>query len=125
MTKDNNLLGKFELTGLAPAPRNVPQISVSFSVSTDGILNVSAIDKNSGKTNKITISDNTGRLSQAEIERMIRDATRFEADDKIIKEKVEAKNHLENYAYRYFFLVSPTDELAFKIRSTMKKSDPS
>merc|ERR1711937_936516 len=85
MTKDNNLLGKFDLTGIPPAPRGVPQIEVTFDVDANGILNVSAADKSSGKSEKITITNDKGRLSNEEIEKMVSDAERFKADDEAAK----------------------------------------
>lgn len=99
MTKDNNPLGKFELSGIPPAPRGVPQIEVTFDIDANGILNVSAEDKTTGKKNKITITNDKGRLSQADIDRMVREAERFKEEDDKNKEKIEAKNGLENYAY--------------------------
>lgn len=98
-TKDNNLLGKFELTGIPPAPRGVPQINVCFDIDANGILNVSAEDKTAGVKNKITITNDKGRLSKEEIERMVQEAERYKAEDQQVKKKVEAKNALENYAY--------------------------
>ncbi|KAL1335255.1 hypothetical protein HN51_064182 [Arachis hypogaea] len=98
-TKDNNLLGKFELTGIPPAPRGVPQINVCFDIDANGILNVSAEDKTAGVKNKITITNDKGRLSKDEIEKMVKDAERYRAEDEEVKKKVEAKNSLENYAY--------------------------
>ncbi|CAA7398128.1 unnamed protein product [Spirodela intermedia] len=98
-TKDNNLLGKFELSGIPPAPRGVPQITVCFDIDANGILNVSAEDKTTGQKNKITITNDKGRLSKEEIERMVREADKYKAEDEEIKKKVEAKNALENYAY--------------------------
>ncbi|KAL3678049.1 hypothetical protein R1sor_021005 [Riccia sorocarpa] len=98
-TRDNNLLGKFELSGIPPAPRGVPQINVVFDIDANGILNVSAEDKTTGHKNKITITNDKGRLSKDEIEKMVRDAERYKADDEEHKKKVEAKNSLENYAY--------------------------
>ncbi|KAG4378615.1 hypothetical protein AAZX31_17G070300 [Glycine max] len=98
-TKDNNLLGKFELTGIPPAPRGVPQINVCFDIDANGILNVSAEDKTAGVKNKITITNDKGRLSKEEIEKMVKDAERYKAEDEEVKKKVEAKNSLENYAY--------------------------
>merc|ERR1740123_820636 len=100
MTKDNNMLGKFELSGIPPAPRGVPQIEVTFDVDANGILNVSACDKSTGKSQKITITNDKGRLSKEEIERMVSDAEKFKADDEAAKEKVSAKNELESYAYQ-------------------------
>ncbi|XP_009789460.1 heat shock 70 kDa protein [Nicotiana sylvestris] len=99
MTKDNNLLGKFELKGIPPAPRGVPQINVCFDIDANGILNVSAEDKTAGVKNKITITNDKGRLSKEEIERLVQEAERYKAEDESMKKKVEAKNALENYAY--------------------------
>jgi len=98
-TKDNNLLGKFELSGIPPAPRGVPQIEVTFDVDANGILNVSASDKTTGKVNKITITNDKGRLSKEEIERMVSDAEKYKAEDEAATERVAAKNGLESYAY--------------------------
>jgi len=99
MTRDNNLLGKFELTGIPPAPRGVPQIEVTFDIDANGILNVSAEDKTTGNKNKITITNDKVRLSKDDIERMVREAEQYKAEDSKNKEKIEAKNALENYAY--------------------------
>merc|ERR1712232_758167 len=99
MTKDNNLLGKFHLDGIPPAPRGVPQVEVTFDIDANGILNVSAEDKSTGKTNKITITNEKGRLSQAEIDRMVDEAEKYRAEDDANKQKVEAKNGLENYCF--------------------------
>merc|ERR1712217_914138 len=99
MTKDNNLLGKFHLDGIPPAPRGVPQIEVTFDIDANGILNVSAQDKASGKTNQITITNEKGRLSHAEIDRMVQEAEKFRAEDESNKAKIEAKNGLENYCF--------------------------
>jgi len=98
-TKDNNLLGKFELSGIPPAPRGVPQINVCFDIDANGILNVSAEDKTTGQKNKITITNDKGRLSKDEIERMVQEAEKYKAEDEEHKKKVESKNQLENYAY--------------------------
>ncbi|KAL1292656.1 hypothetical protein HN51_053223 [Arachis hypogaea] len=98
-TKDNNLLGKFELTGIPPAPRGVPQINVCFDIDANGILNVSAEDKTAGVKNKITITNDKGRLSKEEIEKMVQEAEKYKAEDEEVKKKVEAKNNLENFAY--------------------------
>ncbi|KAL7229696.1 hypothetical protein ACSBR2_008242 [Camellia fascicularis] len=98
-TKDNNLLGKFELTGIPPAPRGVPQINVCFDIDSNGILNISAEDKTTGQKNKITITNNKGRLSKEEIEKMVQEAEKYKSEDEEHKKKVEAKNALENYAY--------------------------
>jgi L1 cell adhesion molecule like protein len=99
MTKDNNLLGKFHLDGIPPAPRGVPQIEVTFDIDANGILNVSAQDKSTGKSNQITITNEKGRLSQSEIDRMVSEAEKYAAEDEANKKKIEAKNGLENYCY--------------------------
>jgi len=99
MTKDNHLLGKFELTGIPPAPRGVPQIEVTFEVDANGILQVAAEDKGTGKAEKITITAEKGRLSEEDIERMVREAEEFAEEDKKVKEKIDARNGLESYLY--------------------------
>ncbi|KAL2116292.1 hypothetical protein VTJ04DRAFT_8459 [Mycothermus thermophilus] len=98
-TKDNNLLGKFELTGIPPAPRGVPQIEVTFDLDANGIMNVSAVEKGTGKTNKIVITNDKGRLSKEEIERMLAEAEKFKEEDEREARRVAAKNGLESYAY--------------------------
>merc|ERR1711966_394785 len=98
-TRDNHLLGKFELSGIPPAPRGVPHINVCFDIDANGILNVSAEDKGSGQKNKITITNDKGRLSKEDIERMVQDAEKYKAEDEEHKKKIEAKNAVENYAY--------------------------
>ncbi|XP_025260970.1 heat shock cognate 71 kDa protein-like isoform X3 [Theropithecus gelada] len=99
MTKDNNLLGKFELTGIPPAPRGVPQIEVTFDIDANGILNVSAVDKSTGKENKITITNDKGRLSKEDIECMVQEAEKYKAEDEKQRDKVSSKNSLESYAF--------------------------
>jgi len=99
MTKDNHMLGKFELTGIPPAPRGVPQIEVSFEIDANGILQVSAADKGTGKAEKITITADKGRLSQEEIERMVREAEEFADEDKKVKERIDSRNGLESFLY--------------------------
>ena len=99
MTKDNHHLGKFELTGIPPAPRGVPQIEVTFEVDANGILQVSAEDKGTGKAEKITITADKGRLSEDEIERMIREAEQFAEEDRLVKERMDSWNGLESYLY--------------------------
>jgi len=99
MTKDNHQLGKFELTGIPPAPRGVPQIDVTFEIDANGILQVSAEDKGTGKAEKITITAEKGRLSEEEIERMVAEAEEFAEEDKKVKERIDARNGLEGYAY--------------------------
>jgi len=99
LCKDNHQLGKFDLTGIPPAPRGTPQIEVTFEIDANGILNVSASDKGSGNTEKITITNDKGRLSQEEIERMVQEAEQFAEEDKKVKEKIDARNDFESYVY--------------------------
>jgi len=99
LTKDNHRLGKFELSGIPPAPRGVPQIEVTFDLDANGILNVSAEDKSTGNKNKITITNDTGRLTKEQIERMVADAEKFREEDKKQQDRISAKNKLEQYAY--------------------------
>ncbi len=96
MTKDNHVLGKFDLTGIPPAPRGVPQIEVTFEIDVNGILKVTAEDKGTGNKNNIVINSNTNRLSPEDIDRMIKDSERFADEDKKVKERVDAKNELES-----------------------------
>ena len=98
-TRDCNLLGKFQLEGIPPMPRGVPQIEVTFDVDANGILNVSAAEKSTGKSQKITITNDKGRLSKDEVERLVQEAAKHEAEDKALFERVEAKNQLESYLY--------------------------
>ncbi|XP_045625695.1 heat shock cognate 70 kDa protein [Procambarus clarkii] len=111
MTKDNNLLGKFELTGIPPAPRGVPQIEVTFDIDANGILNVSAVDKSTGKENKITITNDKGRLSKEEIERMVQDAEKYKAEDEKQRDRISSKNSLESYCFN---MKSTVEEEKFK-----------
>ena len=99
LTRDNHLLGKFDLTGIPPAPRGIPKIDVSFDLNTDGILNVTAIEKNIGKEKSLTINNQRGRLSKEEIEKLIKESESFKEKDEILKKKFEAKNKLENFIY--------------------------
>ncbi|CAI4060509.1 hypothetical protein SKDZ_05G1830 [Saccharomyces kudriavzevii ZP591] len=110
-TKDNNLLGKFELSGIPPAPRGVPQIEVTFDIDANGILNVSAIEKGTGKSNKITITNDKGRLSKEDIDKMVAEAEKFKAQDEEEAQRVQAKNQLESYA---FTLKNSVNENNFK-----------
>merc|ERR1712160_141484 len=100
MTKDNNELGKFNLEGIPPAQRGVPQIEVTFDIDANGILNVSAVDKGTGKHQNITITNEKGRLSKEDIEKMVQDAEKFKEEDELVKKKIEAKNGLENYCFQ-------------------------
>jgi len=99
MTKDNHLLGKFDLNNIPPAPRGVPQLEVSFEIDANGILNVGAEDKGTGKNEKIQITNDKGRLSQDEIERMVKEAEEFQEEDQKVRDKIESRNQLENYVY--------------------------
>jgi len=99
MTKDNHLLGQFELTGIPPAPKGVPQIVVTFDIDANGILNVTALNSETGRENKITIANDKGRLTKDEIERMVKDAEKFKADDEALKKRLDAKNDYENYCF--------------------------
>jgi L1 cell adhesion molecule like protein len=100
MTKDNNILGKFQLEGIPPMPRGVPQIDVTFDIDANGILNVSAAEKSTGKEQKITIKNDKGRMTDEEIERLVAEAERYKAEDDSNRARVDAKNSLENYAYQ-------------------------
>jgi len=122
MTKDNHLLGKFDLSGIPPAPRGVPQIDVTFEIDANGILNVKAEDKGTGKAEKITITNDKGRLNQDEIDRMVKEAEQFAEEDKKVKGKVEAKNSLENYLYSMKNTVTDQKKLGEKISEDDKKT---
>lgn len=98
-TKDNNLLGKFDLSGIPPAPRGVPQVEVTFDIDANGILNVSAADKTTGKSSRITITNDKGRLSKDDIEKMVSEAERYKEEDAAAAERIAARNGLESYAY--------------------------
>lgn len=118
-TKDNRLLGEFELSGIPPAPRGVPQIEVSFDIDANGILNVSAIDKGTGKSQTITITNETGRMTKEQIEEMIKEGEKFKEEDEKQKEKVEAKNSLESYLYK---MKSTADDSNVKLEDDDRKT---
>merc|ERR1712146_606407 len=99
MTKDNHILGKFNLEGIPPARRGEPQIEVTFDIDANGILNVSAQEKATGKVEKITITNDKGRLSKEDIEKLVKDAEKFKSEDEAIRKKVESKNSYEHYIY--------------------------
>jgi len=122
MTKDNHLLGKFDLSGIPPAPRGVPQIEVTFEIDVNGILRVSAEDKGTGNKNNIVINNNQNRLSPEEIERMIKEAEKFADDDKKIKEKVDAKNELESYVYSLKNQIGDKEKLGGKLSEAEKET---
>ena len=117
MTKDNHLLGKFDLTGIPPAPRGQPQIEVTFEVDQNSILSVSAVEKGSGKKNNIVIKNENDKLSDEEIERMLREAEEFAEQDKIAKERIEARNSLDNYIYSVRSSLNDADKLKGKLSS--------
>ncbi len=129
LTKDNNLLGKFDLTGIPPAPRGQPQIEVSFELDANGILKVSAGDKGTGKKESITITNDKGRLSQEEIDRMVAEAEQYAEEDKATAEKITARNGLENYAFNLKNQVNDEEGLGGKIdeddKETVSSSNPS
>jgi heat shock protein 5 len=122
MTKDNVLLGKFELTDLPPAPRGVPQIEVTFEIDANGILVVGAEDKANGAMEKITITADKGRLSEEEIERMIREAEEFAEEDKLMKETIDARNKLEGFAYNMRNQVTDDEKLGDKLDEDDKQT---
>ena len=122
MTKDNNLLGKFELTNIPPAPRGVPQIEVAFELDANGILKVSAHDKGTGKTESITITNDKGRLTQEEIDRMVAEAEKYAEEDKATRERIEARNSLENYAFSLKNQVNDEEGLGGKIDDEDKET---
>ncbi len=115
MTKDNHLLGKFDLTGIPPSPRGVPQIEVTFEIDANGIMQVAAKDKGTNKESKITITNDNNRLSDDDIQRMIEEAERFAEEDKLVKERAEAKNGLEQYAYTLKRQLEDKEQLGGKI----------
>jgi heat shock protein 5 len=115
MTKDNRLLGKFELSGIPPAPRGVPQIEVSFDVDENGILQVGATDKGSGASEQITINNDRGALSQEDIDRMVREAEEYEDEDKKVRERVEARNQLESTAFTLRNQINDEEKLGGKL----------
>lgn len=122
LTKDNHILGKFELTGIPPAPRGVPQIEVAFEIDANGILQVSANDKGTGKSEKITITAEKGRLSEDEIERMVREAEEFAEEDKRVKGRIDARNGLESYLYNLKNTISDEEKgFASKIKADDKE----
>merc|ERR1711931_430457 len=122
MTKDNHQLGKFDLTGIPPAPRGVPQIEVTFEVDVNGILKVSAEDKGTGSKQQIVIQADQNRLSGDDIEKMVKDAEKFADEDKKSKERVESKNELESYAYSLKTQINDKDKLGAKISDEDKET---
>jgi len=121
MTKDNHLLGSFDLTGIPPAPRGVAKIEVTFEIDSNGILQVSAKDQGSNKKNSITITNDQNRLTPEEIQKMVDDAAAFEEEDKLVKERVEAKNNMESYAYSLKRQIEDKEQLGGKISDDDKE----
>lgn len=119
MTKDNNLLGNFELTGIPPAARGVPQIEVTFALDANGILEVTALDKGSGRQESVTISNDNGRLTQKEIDRMVADGDKFAEQDQALRELVEARNGFENYVFGLKSQVSDAQGLGDETREAV------
>ena len=125
LTRDNTLLGKFQLDGIPAMPRGMPQIEVVFDLDANGILNVSASEKSSGKTEKITITNDKGRLSKEEIERMVEEAERYKAEDDLVKERIEAKNKMEEQLYQHKtkYNDEKSDVIKAAMGDTIKKYD--
>merc|ERR1712167_251147 len=115
LTKDNHNLGKFDLSGIPPAPKGVPQIEVTFEIDENSILTVSANDKGTGKKETITITNDKGRLTKEEIDQMIKDSEKYAEEDKAIKAKIDSKNQFENYVYQMKNSIEDKDKLAEKL----------
>ena len=122
LTKDNNLLGKFELSGIPPAPRGVPQIEVTFEIDANGILKVSAADKGTGKSESITITNEKGRLSPEEIERMVKEAEEFASEDEAQRKRIEALNALSSFVFGLKSQLADSEGLGGKLDEADKKS---
>jgi len=122
LTKDNNLLGKFELSSIPPAPRGVPQIEVTFEVDANGIMKISAADKGTGKSESITITNEKGRLSKDEIDRMIREAEEFATEDEVARKRIEALNSLSTFVFSLKTQLGDQEGLGGKIDDDDRKS---
>merc|ERR1712070_1180494 len=122
LTKDNHNLGKFDMNGIPPAPKGVPQIEVTFEIDENSIMTVSAQDKGTGTKETITITNDKGRLTKEEIEKMIQDSEKYAEEDKAIKEKIDAKNSLENYIYQMQRSIDDKDKLADKLEDDDKST---
>jgi len=122
LTKDNHNLGKFDLTGIPPAPKGVPQIEVTFEIDENSILTVSANDKGTGKQETITITNDKGRLTKEQIDEMIKESEKYEAEDRAIKERIDTKNQFENYIYQMKNSVEDKQKLADKIDEADKSA---
>jgi heat shock protein 1/8 len=121
MTKDNNLLGKFELNGIPPAPRGVPKIEVTFDIDANGILNVAAKDLGTSRESHITITNDKGRLSKEEIDRMVRDSEKYRDDDEAARDRIEVKNKLENLCFSFKQAASDAQALSQSDKDTVAK----
>ena len=122
LVKDNHQLGKFDLTGIPPAARGVPQIEVTFEIDENSILTVTGVEKGVGKSETISITNDKGRLTKEEIEQMIADAEKFADEDKLIKERIDAKHALQNYIYTMRNTIEDKDKLADKISEDDKST---
>jgi len=120
LTKDNNLLGKFELSEIPPAPRGTPKIKVKYSIDENGILNVTATEESTGKSNKITITNDKGRLTPEQIKKMVDEAARHADDDRLAREKIEARNGLDSYAHQVKKAIGD-EQVASKVSAEDKK----
>jgi L1 cell adhesion molecule like protein len=126
MTKDCNLLGKFDLTDIPLMPRGQPQIEITYDVDSNGILNVTALEKSSGKSKNITIKNESGKLSKEEIERMVKEAEQYKAQDDALGEKIEAKNRLESFVYSMKARVKeakPDDAISETFKTTLEETE--
>lgn len=122
LVKDNHELGKFDMSGIPPAPRGTPKIDVTFEIDENSILTVSAKEVGTGKTESISITNDKGRLTKEEIERMVADAEKFADEDKALKEKIDAKHQLENYIYQMRNTIEDKEKLADKLDDDDKKT---
>jgi len=122
LVKDNHELGKFDMTGIPPAPRGTPKIDVTFEIDENSILTVSAKETGSGKVESISITNDKGRLTKEEIERMVADAEKFADEDKALKEKIDAKHQLENYIYQMRNTIEDKEKLADKLDDSDKNT---
>lgn len=122
MTKDNHVLGKFDLQNIPPAPRGVPQIEVTFEIDVNGVLRVSAEDKGAGSKESITISNDQNRLTPEDIDRMVNDAERFADEDKKVKDRVDARNELEGYLYGLKNQIGDEEKLGGKLSEENKET---
>jgi len=122
LTKDNHRLGKFDISGIPPAARGVPQIEVTFEVDANSILTVTAVEKGTGKQEAITITNDSGRLTPAEIERLVKEAEQFAEEDQEIKAKIDAKHALQHYIHQMRNTIEDRDKLADKLEESDKST---